>query len=709
MTVGGQNGGREASNMRRTVWIVIAAAVLAAGADLAVDLESAIRRETVQGDLKGAAEAYRKIAAQAASAKNRAIAARALLRLALVYRKQGDAQARQTLERLVKDYSDQQQVVAEARGELARMSNGKPVLAAKLLWNAAQNRVSSVSRDGRLVTFEEFRVGTANIRDLETGDTRVLPYGFSAKAYLVDRVGSRLSPDGRWVAFRGPEDPVDPFRGRMVLGIMHPDGTGKVTLYRSETWPGNLSPYGWTPDSKQVLCLRLPLPRGSVPELVLISVPSGEVRTVRRTSVDDSGDPAVSPDGGWIAYSVKGRVHVVSIDGATDTEITTGPGADSIAGWSPEGKHVIFTSDRSGERGVYRIAVQQGKASGAAELLRLLPGLSRVVGLDARGTLYYAERPPLRDAYIAGLDAAGGTFTSPPVKLTQRFEGTNAAPMWSPDGSRLAWVKLRKDPFELARIEAIVIRDLATGQERDLTPQVAANLRPSPSWLSGGNSLLLGAWDQQSGYTLYKMDMATGSAVKLRGELMSKLPLYVPAWSPDGSKVYLPNMPSIDVWDSATGEEKLLLKDPMAAYVREITPSPDGASLAYVIITPPPAGSTWMGPNYIKILDIASGQTRELVQDKPAFQRRVMTWTPDGKHLIYATFAYFYSVPGESARIRIVPASGGAPKQLGSDFRGRVFELSVSPDGKQLGFTLNTSRNELWALENFLPAATATK
>jgi Tol biopolymer transport system component len=708
MTVGGQNGGMEATNMRRTVWIMIAAAVLAAGADLAVDLESAIRRETVQGDLKGAAEAYRKIAAQAASAKNREVAARALLRLALVYRKQGDAQARQTLERLVKDYSDQQQVVAEARGELARMSNGKPVLAAKLLWN--RGGVSSVSRDGRLVTFEDWRAGTANIRDLETGDTRVLPYGFDASAYLFGRVGSRLSPDGRWVAFTGPEGPLPADAwGRMVLGIMHPDGTGKVTLYRTEAWPGDISPYGWTPDSKQVLCRVLPLPRGSVPDLVLISVPSGEVRTVRRISVDDSGDPAVSPDGRWIAYSVKGRVHVVSIDGATDTEITTGPGADSIAGWSPDGKHVIFTSDSSGERGVYRIAVQQGKASGAAELLRLLPGLSRVVGLDARGTLYYAEQPPLNDAYIAGLDAAGGTFTSQPVKLTQRFEGTNAAPMWSPDGNRLAWVKLRKDPFELATIEAVVIRDLATGQERDLTPQVAANLRPSPSWLTGGNSLLLGKHEQQSGYTLYKMDIATGSAVKLRGELMSKLPLYVPSWSPDGSKVYLPDRPSIHVWDSATGEEKLLFKDPMAAYVREITPSPDGASIAYVIVTPPPAGSTFMGPNYIKILDIASGQTRELVQDKPAWRRRVMTWTPDGKYLIYATYPYFYSVPGESARIWIVPASGGTPKQLGSDFRGRVLELSVSPDGKQLGFTLNTSRNELWALENFLPAATATR
>ena len=184
---------------------------------------------------------------------------------------------------------------------------------------------------------------------------------------------------------------------------------------------------------------------------------------------------------------------------------------------------------------------------------------------------------------------------------------------------------------------------------------------------------------------------------------MSRLPVYLPSWSPDGSKVYRPDGPSIHVWDSATGEEKLLFKDPVAAYVREITPSPDGTSIAYVAIAPPPAGSVIYGPNYIKVLDIASGQTRELVQVRPAYWRSMMTWTPDGKYLIYATEYYFDSPAGEPARIWIVPASGGTPKQLGSDFRDRVFDLSISPDGKQLGFTSITRLKELWALENFLP------
>jgi Tol biopolymer transport system component len=679
----------EATKMRRTIWIMIAAAVLAAGADLAVDLESAIRRETVQGDLKGAAEAYRKIASQAASSKNREVAARALLRLALVYRKQGDAQARQTLERLVKDYSDQQQVVAEARGELARMGDGKPVLAAKLLWNVERGSFGSVSRDGRLVTFKDYRTNNPGIHDLETGETRIL---------LTKGNNLKLSPDGRWVVYNAPEGSLPAPRGRAVLGIIHPDGSGGLTLYRTELG-GRIRALGWTPDSKQVLCGAAPPTADSVSDLVLISVPSGEVRTVRHTSID--GDAVVSPDGRWIGYSTKGRVHVVSIDGATDEQITTGSDPDYLAGWSPDGKYAVFTSDRSGERGVYRIAVQQGKASGAAELLRLLPGLYGVVGLDARGTLYYENESNLRNAYIADLDAGGGRFTSPPAKPTQEFEGSNAAPMWSSDGKRLVWLRTWLQPYEPARVEAVVIRDLATGKERDLRPQIAAQLSPSPSWLTGGNSLLLATFEEQSGFTtLYKMDIATGSAAKLRGELKGSL-----SWSPDGSKVYRGDGPSIHVWDSATGDEKLLFKDPAAAYVRAITPSPDGTSIAYVAQqNPAPNDTTYYGPTHIKILDIASGQTRELVNVMPAAWRRIMAWTPDGKYLIYATELYANS-PSDSARIWIVPASGGTPKQLGSDLRDRVSELSVSPDGKQLGFTLTTFRNELWALENFLPAA----
>jgi len=199
---------------------------------------------------------------------------------------------------------------------------------------------------------------------------------------------------------------------------------------------------------------------------------------------------------------------------------------------------------------------------------------------------------------------------------------------------------------------------------------------------------------------LYKVDVGTGAAVKVREVLRGGMK---PSWSKDGSKVYCVERSSILVWEAPSGEEKLLFQDPMASYVREITPSPDGSRIAYVAHQDSAKGSAdYYGAVHIKILDVTSGQTRELVKVRPAWNRRMMTWTPDGKSLIYATEMYAGN-SSEPTRLWVAPAAGGTPKQLGGEFPGRVFALTVSPDGKQLGFDVTRYHNELWALENFLP------
>ena len=55
-------------------------------------LQAAMAKETVQGDLKGAMDLYRKALREAGA--NRQLAAKALLHLAQCYEKQGDAEAR---------------------------------------------------------------------------------------------------------------------------------------------------------------------------------------------------------------------------------------------------------------------------------------------------------------------------------------------------------------------------------------------------------------------------------------------------------------------------------------------------------------------------------------------------------------------------------------------------------------------------------------
>ena len=83
-------------------------------------LESARKTAVVDGNLPAAIKQYQAIADRYAKT-DRAAAAEALLRMADAYQKLGDAQARTTYERIVRDYADQATPVATARGRLASL------------------------------------------------------------------------------------------------------------------------------------------------------------------------------------------------------------------------------------------------------------------------------------------------------------------------------------------------------------------------------------------------------------------------------------------------------------------------------------------------------------------------------------------------------------------------------------------------------------
>jgi dipeptidyl aminopeptidase/acylaminoacyl peptidase len=75
------------------------------------------------------------------------------------------------------------------------------------------------------------------------------------------------------------------------------------------------------------------------------------------------GDPQISPDGEWIAYTVstidtkedKSNTHIwmVKYDGTNDRQITFSNDSEGSPRWSPDGKYLSFTSSRSsGKPGV---------------------------------------------------------------------------------------------------------------------------------------------------------------------------------------------------------------------------------------------------------------------------------------------------------------------------------------------------------------------
>ena len=93
----------------------------------------------------------------------------------------------------------------------------------------------------------------------------------------------------------------------------------------------------------------------------------------RGLTVDDMlamqrvSDPNVSPDGKWVAFSVRetdleanrGRfdVWLASVDGRTVRRLTTDPENDTDPRWSPDGRYLYFMSSRGGSSQVWRIAI----------------------------------------------------------------------------------------------------------------------------------------------------------------------------------------------------------------------------------------------------------------------------------------------------------------------------------------------------------------
>lgn len=69
---------------------------------------------------------------------------------------------------------------------------------------------------------------------------------------------------------------------------------------------------------------------------------------------------AISPDGTTIAFTYKGDIFTVPVTGGKAVQVTTSPDYDSNPVWSPNGKKIVFSSDRYGTDDLFIVDAQGG-------------------------------------------------------------------------------------------------------------------------------------------------------------------------------------------------------------------------------------------------------------------------------------------------------------------------------------------------------------
>ena len=660
-------------------------------------LEAAIHREQVLGDVKGAIEEYKKLA----QSGNRTVAAQAWIHLGQCYEKLGEAQAkdaRASYERVVRDFADQQESSKVARERLSALTAGgggaagRTEVAMRRIWVAGRDLPISISPDGRYVVFAVFDSANLWLRDLQNGEQRQITRDGSRVESTGPSNWAAISPDGKWIAYSWSIKD----RGEVRLSLL--DGSSMRILHDGQDGR-SMYVKSWMPDGRRILT-------ASFKDLQyhphIISLQDGSVRDIGQPEPGSVSWGYPSPDGRHIAYSLKGDIF--SHDTVTEqaSVLVKSQATDSMVGWTPDGSGIVFVSNRSGSRDLYSLGIENGLPQGEPQLLRRELGDANYLSLARDGRLFQIVRKGSPDSYILPVDEQTGTLTGTPSLVDPSYPGA-LFPAWSPDG-KLLYYSMTKGPVG-NRSQTLVIRSEETGQTREVSPKPKLPFWHTPILSPDGRRFVVTGADENKNSGIFSIDAESGEVkplVMLPVENGSLTPN--PNWSPDGKAIFYMVRSAGNVGefiirrkDLTTGEEQDVHR---GANYRDIRISRDGTRFVYFLNDTPT--KSWV----LGILDTQSGKDQELWRGSGAdYPGGVSgpTWTPDEKHVLLTAISL-----KQGNELWRFPVAGGSGQRLYFS-PDATWGFGMHPSGKRVVFTQNRIGFELWVLENILPKASVAK
>ena len=408
----------------------------------------------------------------------------------------------------------------------------------------------------------------------------------------------------------------------------------------------------------------------------------------------------VSPDGKEIVFDLLGDIYLIPIGGGEAKPLTSGVSWDMQPRFSPDGKRIAFTSDRSGGDNVWVMERDGSKPVQVTKETFRLPN-SAVWAPDGDFLAvrkHFTGTRSLGAGEIWLYHRSGGDG----LQMTKRGNEQKdlGEPAFSPDGRYLYYsqdvtpgrvFQYNKDPH--GEIYAIQRLDRVTGRTERFVTGPGGAVRPTPSrdgkWLAFvrrvGPRTVLFTKDLQSGrehpvWDGLERDMQETWAIHGVYPAM--------AWTPDGRAIVLWSGGKIRRVDRETGGVATVpfhVKDtrkmaPAARFPVEVAPPRFPVRmLRWVQVSPSGNQVVYQALGRLWVKDLPDGAPRRLTKQTEHFELEP-SYSRDGRSIVYTTWT-----DQKAGSVRVAPARGGEGRTITAQ-PGHYREPVFSPDGSRIVF-----------------------
>ena len=382
--------------------------------------------------------------------------------------------------------------------------------------------------------------------------------------------------------------------------------------------------------------------------------------------------------GEQVVFTQGGDLWTAAKSGGVARRITSHPGLELFAKFSPDGRWIAFTGQYDGAEHVYVVPSQ----GGVPRRLTFYPSTGplparwgfdhQVYGWtpDGQNIVFRSQRDRWRGGRLYTVPVKGGL----PSVLPPPEAGSG---VFSPDGKKLFYSPLFRDFRTWKRYaggwaQDLYVFDLASKKIRNITDHPRTDR--DPMWIGGA---LYFASDRDDRLNLYTFNLSENKLTQLTHH--KEADVRWPSESPDGAIVYELSG-QLRVFDSRTRRDTPIKiqvpTDQVASRPRYVSVAdrvetfalaPDGKRVAFV------------ARGDVFDLPVEEGISRNWTSSSYAHDREVQ-WSPDGKSIVYIS-----DEKGEEELWRIDRGSG-QKERLSKGGQGRLYRPLWSPDARYVVF-----------------------